>query len=191
MNPIQDFCRDRLRMVSNSGAIFPVQLGVVMDKTITLFDTSVPLLPGDSIWHYLPNGHHVEYLVTHSGLAPAQGALPASYHARVVPANPQRLPQLVHHPDVLIDGDEELGGKPIERGRHTLAQLAMFRDLRRATRSLPKVQRARATALVAAMESANPQRARISTYQEFIGFAVDHLPVYQPTLVALTEWLSD
>lgn len=191
MDPIQEFCRDRLRVVSKSGTAFPIQHGVVMSSSITLFDTAIPVLTGDSIWHVLANGHEVQYVVANPGFARGHRELPASYNATVVPADVQRASTSSDHPAILSDSPGVRGVAVVERGRHTLAQLAMFRDLRRATGSLPKAHRPSATALVSAMEAAATQRDRIRTYQEFIGFVVDHLSIYQPTLVALTDWLSD
>jgi hypothetical protein len=188
MDSNEILCRDRLRVVSNSGAIYPIQIGVVMGRSISLFDTSIPVQAGDSIWHVLPDGQQVEYLVANPGFCTEHRELPASYNATVTAAVSQRPGPPLDHPDALMTTQLDHHG---ERTRHTVAQLAMFRDLRRATGGLPKALRPSATGLVAAMEAAKTQPARIRAYQQFIGFVVDYIGVYQQTLVALTLLLGD
>jgi|GEM_PF-2172104 len=186
---------DELQVVKEDGTHWPKFKGNVGKGKVSFEYTGKRLDAGDTILWFQSDGATQEFIVVDPGFSDGLRPIPPSYAATVrkkghVPKARSRPVHSIHVHNAGTGNRVNIGS--VDNSVNTYsAETNIFNQLREAAAGLTDAEvRVDADRHITTMEAAHGTEGFVPAYTRFMGFASDHLAVFQPFIPALAALLA-
>ena len=187
------FPQSDLKIIAPDGSVRSVEKGIVSSKSVTFPNSSAVIHAGDEIRRTLPNGIEETFEVLDPVYHEKFHAIPAHYQVKIQRKGSFPAGTGGHFTFNVSGPNARVNFRSHDSSQNIVANQSVFGDLKTAIESgiQDSTERAQLIALVEKMETKVGDRPSfISTYQNFIASAANHMTLIAPFLPALTQFMS-
>ena len=189
MNPFDSFPHSELHLVGSDGVVRERTSGIVSDKSITIWDERLDIVPGDELRRALPNGRDETFEVLNPVYNEAFHEIPAHFQVEVRKKGTFSHGTGGNYAINVTGQNARVNVGSHDQSINLAVAEGTFPQLRSALVQAVADESER-TALLAAldrMEGAKSKEELAPAYQRFIAAAANHMTVIAPFLPALGQ----
>jgi len=189
MNAFSSLPHSEFEVIAPDGKVRSKGRGVFGPKLVTVFDSSLLVLPGDEIRRRIPNGTEEVFEVVDPKFYEQMHTIPANFQIEVRRKGAITPGQGGHLKITVTGNNSRVNIGSTDNSTNTVNQADVFSRLLEAIeRDVPRQQSAVLVEAVREMERSQGTENYATAYQRFISMVADHMTVVAPFIPALGQF---